>query len=82
MRLDHLKIVLDCANGAAYKVAPMIFWELGADVIVIGDKPNGRNINQDCGSTKTKALRKKVKDEKADLGIAFDGDGDQISNNR
>ena len=78
MRLDHLKIVLDCANGAAYKVAPMIFWELGADVIVIGDKPNGRNINQDCGSTKTKALRKKVKDENADLGIAFDGDGDRL----
>ena len=79
MRLDHLKIVLDCANGAAYKVAPMIFWELGADVIVIGDKPNGRNINQDCGSTKTKALKKKVKDENADLGIAFDGDGDRLA---
>ena len=79
MRLDHLKIVLDCANGAAYKVAPMIFWELGADVIVIGDKPNGRNINQDCGSTKTKALSKKVKDENADLGIAFDGDGDRLA---
>ena len=79
MRLDHLKIVLDCANGAAYKVAPMIFWELGADVIVIGDKPNGRNINQDCGSTKTKSLRKKVKDENADLGIAFDGDGDRLA---
>ena len=79
MRLDHLKIVLDCANGAAYKVAPMIFWELGADVIVIGDKPNGSNINQDCGSTKTKALRKKVKDENADLGIAFDGDGDRLA---
>ena len=78
MRLDHLKIVLDCANGAAYKVAPMIFWELGADVIVIGDKPNGRNINQNCGSTKTKALREKVKDENADLGIAFDGDGDRL----
>ena len=79
MRLDHLKIVLDCANGAAYKVAPMIFWELGADVIVIGDKPNGRNINQDCGSTKTKALREKVKEENADLGIAFDGDGDRLA---
>ena len=79
MRLDHLKIVLDCANGAAYKVAPMIFWELGADVIVIGDKPNGSNINQDCGSTKTKALRKKVIDENADLGIAFDGDGDRLA---
>ena len=79
MRLDHLKIVLDCANGAAYKVAPMIFWELGADVIVIGDKPNGRNINQNCGSTKTKALREKVKDENADLGIAFDGDGDRLA---
>ena len=76
MRLDHLKIVIDCANGAAYKVAPMIFWELGADIIVIGDQPNGRNINQDCGSTKTQSLKEEVKSNNADLGIAFDGDGD------
>ena len=78
MRLDHLKIVIDCANGAAYKVAPMIFWELGADIIVIGDQPNGRNINQDCGSTKTQSLKKEVKSNNADLGIAFDGDGDRL----
>ena len=78
MRLDHLKIVIDCANGAAYKVAPMIFWELGADIIVIGDQPNGRNINQDCGSTKTQSLKEEVKSNNADLGIAFDGDGDRL----
>ena len=78
MRLDHLKIVIDCANGAAYKVAPMIFWELGADIIVIGDQPNGRNINQDCGSTKTQSLKEEVKGNNADLGIAFDGDGDRL----
>tara|TARA_B100000123_G_scaffold271419_1_gene251236 strand:+ start:6317 stop:7657 length:1341 start_codon:yes stop_codon:yes gene_type:complete len=78
MRLDNIKIVLDCANGAAYKAAPMIFWELGADIIVIGDQPNGRNINEDCGSTKTKKLRAEVLNNNADLGIAFDGDGDRL----
>ena len=78
MRLDNIKIVLDCANGATYKVAPKIFWELGADIAVIGDKPNGRNINQDCGTTNTENLKQKVLDEKADLGISFDGDGDRL----
>ncbi|MFL2834457.1 MAG: phosphoglucosamine mutase [Alphaproteobacteria bacterium] len=78
MRLDNIKIVLDCANGATYKVAPKIFWELGADIVVIGDKPNGRNINQDYGTTNTENLKQKVLDEKADLGISFDGDGDRL----
>ena len=78
MRIDNIKIVLDCANGATYKVAPKIFWELGADIVVIGDKPNGRNINQDYGTTNTENLKQKVLDEKADLGISFDGDGDRL----
>ena len=78
MRLDHLKIVLDCANGAAYKVAPKIFWELGADIIVIGDQPDGRNINLNCGTTNTETIREKVINEKADLGISFDGDADRL----
>ena len=78
MRLDHLKIVIDCANGAAYKVAPKIFWELGADIIVIGDQPNGRNINLNCGTTNTETIREKVVNEKADLGISFDGDADRL----
>ena len=78
MRLDHLKIVLDCANGAAYKVAPKIFWELGADIVVIGDQPNGRNINLNCGTTNTEIIRETVVNEKADLGISFDGDADRL----
>jgi len=78
MRLDNTKMVLDCANGATYKVAPKMFWELGADIVVIGDKPNGRNINQDYGTTNTENLKQKVLDEKADLGISFDGDGDRL----
>ena len=78
MRLDHLKIVLDCANGAAYKVAPKIFWELGADIIVIGDQPDGRNINLNCGTTNTETIKETVVNEKADLGISFDGDADRL----
>ena len=78
MRLDHLKIVIDCANGAAYKVAPKVFCELGADIIVIGDQPNGRNINLNCGTTNTETIREKVVNEKADLGISFDGDADRL----
>ena len=78
MRLDHLKIVIDCANGAAYKVAPKVFWELGADIIVIGNQPNGRNINLNCGTTNTETIREKVVNEKADLGISFDGDADRL----
>ena len=73
-----MKIVLDCANGATYKVAPIIFSELGADVIAIHNEPNGLNINNDCGSQHTQDLRARVLAEKADLGLAFDGDGDRL----
>lgn len=72
------KIVLDCANGATYQVAPNVFKELGAEVIAIAVEPNGANINRDCGSTKPQALADKVLEEQADLGIAFDGDGDRV----
>lgn len=75
--LSGLKIVLDCANGAMYKVAPMAFSELGADVIVINDKPNGYNINENCGAVYPDTLAKKVIEVGADLGISFDGDGDR-----
>lgn len=78
MRLDGLKVVVDCANGAAYKVAPKIFWELGAEVIAIGVNPNGKNINDKCGATHTDALQDRVVAEKADLGIALDGDADRL----
>lgn len=78
MNLRGLKIVLDCANGATYKVAPLVFHELGADVTAIGDKPNGLNINLDVGSTHPEALQKAVVEQQADLGIAFDGDGDRV----
>ena len=76
--LAGMKIVLDCANGAAYKVAPQIFWELEAEVITIGTEPNGRNINQDCGATDLKALQCRVIQEGADIGIALDGDADRL----
>lgn len=76
--LSGLKIVVDCANGAAYKIAPQILWELEAEVIAIGDRPNGRNINDKCGATDTAALQKKVVEEKADIGIALDGDADRL----
>lgn len=75
--LSGLKIVLDCANGAMYKVAPMAFSELGADVVVINDKPNGYNINENCGAVYPDTLAKKVIEVGADLGISFDGDGDR-----
>lgn len=78
MNLNGLKIVVDCANGAAYKVAPKVLWELGAEVISIGVEPNGRNINDKCGATDTKALEAKVLAEKADIGIALDGDADRL----
>jgi len=78
MSLDGLRIVMDCANGAAYKVAPETLWELGAEVIPIGVEPNGININLDCGSTSTSELRKKVKETRADIGIALDGDADRV----
>ncbi len=76
--LKGLKIVLDCANGATYKVAPEVFYELGADIITIGTNPDGKNINKDCGSTNTRKLRATVISKEADLGIAFDGDGDRV----
>lgn len=76
--LEGMKIVLDCANGATYKVAPIIFSELGADVITIHDEPNGVNINYRCGSQFTEDLQARVLAEKADVGLAFDGDGDRL----
>jgi phosphoglucosamine mutase len=78
LRLDGLRIVIDCANGAAYEVAPSALWELGADVISIGVNPNGININDQCGSTDTKALQDKVRETRADIGIALDGDADRL----
>jgi len=77
-RLDGLKIVIDCAHGSAYKVAPKVLWELGADVISIGIDPNGSNINLNCGATSLNALQEKVLETKADLGIALDGDADRL----
>ncbi len=76
--LRGLKIVLDCANGATYKVAPEVFYELGAEIITIGTEPDGININNGCGSTNTKKLRAKVIETGADIGLAFDGDGDRV----
>ncbi len=76
--MEGMKIVLDCANGATYKVAPHVFWELGADITTIHADPNGLNINDECGSQHTKDLSETVLREKADLGMAFDGDGDRI----
>jgi phosphoglucosamine mutase len=78
LRLDGLRIVLDCANGAAYDVAPSALWELGADVITIGVSPNGININDKCGSTDPRALQAKVNETRADIGIALDGDADRL----
>ena len=78
LRLDGLRIVVDCANGAAYEVAPSALWELGADVITIGVNPNGTNINDKCGSTDPKALQDKVRETRADIGIALDGDADRL----
>jgi phosphoglucosamine mutase len=78
IRLDDLKIVIDCAHGAAYKVAPAALWELGADVVRLGVSPDGFNINQDCGSTDTSQLCQAVVDSGADLGIALDGDADRV----
>lgn len=76
--LDGMKIVLDCANGASYKVAPTIFSELGADVDAIHVSPNGMNINDNCGSQHTDDLKKEVLSKKADVGLAFDGDADRL----
>ncbi|HEX2761240.1 MAG TPA: phosphoglucosamine mutase [Rhizomicrobium sp.] len=78
LRLDGLRIVIDCANGAAYKVAPEVLWELGADIVSLGVSPDGLNINQDCGSTAPQALCAKVREVRADFGIALDGDADRV----
>lgn len=78
MTLAGMRVVIDCANGAAYKAAPTALWELGADVVTIGDQPNGININENCGSTKPAALMSKVKEARADVGIALDGDADRV----
>ena len=78
LNLRGLKIVVDCANGAAYQSAPNVFHELGAEVISIGVEPNGRNINDGCGATAPAALIAKVKEHQADLGIALDGDADRL----
>src|SRR4029077_11671491 len=78
LSLDGLRVVVDCANGAAYQVVPEALWELGADVVPIGVEPDGFNINRDCGSTAPAALCAKVKEMRADIGIALDGDADRV----
>ncbi len=78
LRFEGLRVVIDCANGAAYKVAPEALWELGAEVIAIGVEPDGFNINRDVGSTSPQALRAKVRELRADVGIALDGDADRV----
>jgi len=76
--LDGLKVVIDCANGAAYKVAPEVLWELGAEIITIGVDPDGKNINDGCGSTATDAMQQAVVVHGADIGISLDGDADRV----
>ena len=76
--LDGLRVVVDCANGAAYRVVPDALWELGAEVFSIGVDPDGFNINKDCGSTEPDALSRKVREMRADIGIALDGDADRV----
>ena len=78
LTLDGLKIVIDCANGAAYKVAPTVLWELGAEVIPVGVDPDGTNINSGCGSTSTEFMQSQVAAHGADIGIALDGDADRV----
>ena len=78
LRLDGVRIAIDCANGAAYKVAPEALWELGAEIAEIGTTPDGFNINEDCGSTSVDALCSKVHEVRADIGIALDGDADRV----
>ena len=77
-RLDGLRIVVDCANGAAYKVAPSVFWELGADVVPVGISPDGTNINKGLGATDPSYMCDHVREKKADIGIALDGDADRV----
>jgi len=78
IKLDGFKIVLDCSNGATYHIAPHVFEELGAEVFTIGVEPNGININDECGATHVESLQKEVLKQKANLGIAYDGDGDRV----
>ncbi len=78
LNLSGLRVVIDCANGAAYKVAPVVLYELGADVIKVGVEPNGMNINLECGSTHPAAMVKAVREFRADIGIALDGDADRL----
>jgi phosphoglucosamine mutase len=78
LNLEDMRVVIDCANGAAYKVAPGALWEMGADVIEIGTEPDGFNINKDCGSTDLVALKRKVREMRADIGVALDGDADRV----
>jgi phosphoglucosamine mutase len=79
MELDGMRVVVDCANGAAYRVAPAALWELGAEVFSLGVEPDGFNINKDCGSTAPEALVRKVREMRADIGIALDGDADRVA---
>ena len=79
LTLNGLRVVIDCANGAAYKVAPTALYELGAEVIPVGVSPNGLNINDECGSTNPAAMAKAVRDYRADIGIALDGDADRVA---
>ncbi len=78
LRLDGLKIVVDCANGAAYQVAPSALWELGAEIVTVGVSPNGTNINDHCGSTSPQLLQETVVASGADIGVALDGDADRL----
>jgi len=78
LRLDGLRVVVDCAHGAAYKVAPTVFWELGAEVFSIGVSPDGININRDCGALAPEQMRREVLARRADIGIALDGDADRL----
>ena len=77
-KFKNLKVVLDCANGATYNIAPNLFWELGCEVLAINNTPDGKNINLECGAVNVIGLSKKVTEEKADIGFAFDGDGDRV----
>jgi phosphoglucosamine mutase len=79
LEFDGMRVVIDCANGAAYKVAPAALWELGAEVFTLGVEPDGFNINKDCGSTAPDALARKVREMRADIGIALDGDADRVA---
>src|SRR5438046_3144245 len=78
LRLDGMRVVVDCAHGAAYKVAPTVFWELGAEVFTIGVSPDGLNINRECGALSPEQMRREVLARRADIGIALDGDADRL----